>query len=368
MKETKTLFLTGVTGGLGRELLKLFLERSEDRLLLLVRAKASDSHADRVQKILTKIGINGEAKKRIEVLAGDVSRPALGLREEEYRRVIQETDEFYHIAALTNLGASWEDAEKINLGGTLHALEVAGEAQKQGRLECFFYFSTAYVAGSLTKIHSLEDALPENPSFANAYEATKFLAEKKVREEMREGLPATIFRPSIVVGDTRTGAVSEFNVIYPFLRLFAHGFLKKLPSQVENSFNIVPIDFVVQAAFKIARQKNSLGRTFHLVTETPPTLQMFLAIKQEYGFFPPLEVVPPETFSLEDLNEQEKLIFASLNPYLGYLGSPLTFDTQNAKEALRQTDISFPKTDLPFLRKIVSYAIEKGYFLPSSSF
>lgn len=366
MKRVKNLFITGVTGGIGRELLRIFLERTNHRLLLLVRPKGSESHEKRVEKLLVKMGINGRSNERIQVLAGDVTEPKLGLDDKDWNTVIRETDEFYHSAALTHLGASWEAAERINLQGTLHALDLAREIAHRGKFRRFFYFSTAYVAGSLTPIHALEDELPEHPVFSNAYEATKYEAERKVREGLDAGLPLTIFRPSIVVGDSKRGAVSEFNVIYPFLRFFAHGLLRRIPSRLEHSFNIVPIDFVVEAAFALARQESSCGKTFHLVTEHPPTLEMLLRVKEEYGGFPPVEVVRPENFSVEDLDPKEREIFSALDPYLGYLGSGLTFDTKNTREALKESPIGFPKTDLTFLKKIVQYAIEKGYFLRSA--
>jgi long-chain acyl-CoA synthetase len=363
MTESKVLFMTGVTGGIGRELLRIFLERTEDRLILLVRPKASESHHQRVEKLLGKLGVNGRREGRIRVMAGDLTQPKLGLSPEDWASVVREADEFYHSAALTNLGASWEDAERINLHGTLRALELAREAAGRGRLGRFFYFSTAYVAGSLTPLHALEDELPEKPVFGNAYEATKFEAERKVREEQALGLPTTIFRPSIVVGDSLRGAVTDFNVIYPFLRLFAHGLLKRIPARLEHSFNIVPIDFVVEAAFALSRRDGTSGKAFHLVTENPPTLRMLLQVKDEYGNFPDVEVVQPENFAVEDLNPREREIFSSLDPYLGYLGSTLTFDTKNTRQALKGSGVSFPKTDRSFLKKLVDYAIQRGYFL-----
>ncbi len=367
MSKSKTLFVTGSTGNLGRELVKRFLERTSDRLLLLVRPSASESHEARVSKLLAKMGTNGNSKSRVEVLAGDVSRPRLGLSEKDWFRVMEETDEIYHAAALTNLGAKWDEAEKINLAGTVHILELAKAAHRQGKLKRYFHFSTAYVAGSLTPLRALEDRLPEAPVFANAYEETKFLAEKKVREAQAEGLPVIIFRPSIVVGDSVRGAVSEFNVIYPFMRIFAHGLLRKLPSRLENSFNIVPIDFVVEASLAIAAQPESLGKTFHLVTENPPTLGMLLQVKEEFGsHFPSVEVVEPDQFEIETLNEQEKMIFSSLDPYLGYLGSTLSFDTMNTRRALKETPVPLPNTDLGFIRKLIGYAMEKGYFLSAA--
>lgn len=361
---TKTIFITGATGSIGRELVRIILEKTQDQLILMVRPKPAASHEERIEKLLKKMGINGNSKSRLRVVAGDLTQPRLGLDAGDWNTVVRETDEFYHIAALTNLGAAWEEAEKINLQGTVHVIELAREARTKGKLDRFFYYSTAYVAGSLTAIHALEDALTENPSFANSYEATKFLAEKKVREE-GESFPITIFRPSIVVGDSEKGAISDFNVIYPFIRLFAHGHLRRIPSRLEHAFNIVPIDFVVKASFAISRQESSRNKTYHLVSENPATLGMLLELKDEYGHFPSVEVVAPENFSLEDLDPNEKEIFSSLDPYLGYLGSTLSFDTRNTKEALEKTGILLPVTDRAFLKRIIDYAIEKGYFLKS---
>ncbi len=359
----KTVFLTGATGGIGRELVRVFLERTGHGLVLLVRSKNGDSHEARAERLLSQLGVNGKGKDRIRVLAGDVTEPRLGLSTTDWNFVTAHTHDFYHIAALTNLGAEWEAAERINFQGTSHALEAAWEMKERGPFERFIYFSTAYVAGSFTPLHSLEDELPSEPAFANHYEATKYLAEKRVREALAEGLPAMIFRPSIVVGDSERGAVSEFNVIYPFWRLFAHGLLKKVPSRLENSFNLVPMDFVVEAAFALSGRSDSQGRTFHLVTENPPTLEMLLQVKEEFGISSPVEVIDPEKFSLEKLDAVEREIFSKIQPYLGYLGNSLTFDVTNTRTFLRDTSIRFPNTDLAFLKKIVRYAIEAGYIL-----
>ena len=243
-------------------------------------------------------------------------------------------------------------------------MKLARDLKERGRLERFFYFSTAYVSGSRQTYHAKEDELPERPVHANFYESSKYAAEKKVRAAMAEGLPVTIFRPSIIVGDSRTGEVSEFNVIYPFMKLFAHGILSILPSRPENSFNIVPIDFVVEASLCIARQKNSLGKTFHLVTEDPPTIEMLLRIKdEEYPAVPPIEIIPPDVFRAEDMDASSQNVFQILQPYLGYLNDHLTFDTANTRKALEGTAIGLPKTDYDFLKTLLRYAVSAGYLL-----
>ncbi len=363
----KTLFLTGLTGTLGREILKKLLVESDARLFLLVRRSRQGSPLERILKILKPVGLEQAATERIKIFEGDVTRDRLGLSDADRAEIIREADEIFHIAALTALNGSRKDCFRINTEGTRRMLELADECRAGGKLDRFFYFSTAYSVGSLEKYHSSEDCLPDNPAHANFYEASKYEAEKSVREAMAAGLPVTIFRPSIVVGDSKTGEVGDFNVIYPFMKLFAHGILKLLPCRPENAFNIVPIDFVVDASLAIARNPDSKGKCFHLVTLNPPTMKMILDLKErDFPNFPPVHMVDPDDFDRSRLGLSEKFVFAMLEPYLGYLNGGLTFDARNTAEFLRGTGVAFPQTDYEFMRTLVRYAIDVGYLVPQN--
>ncbi len=364
--EKRTLFLTGITGTLGKELLRAFLKETPHKLFLLIRRKNRFSHWDRARKILAAYGLESYLGTRVQVMQGDVTMPRLGLVPEDFEILKREAQDFYHVAALTTLNGSKENCYSVNFGGTLEALQIAQELRQDGRLEKFIYFSTAFVAGSRQTYKSMEDGLPVHPAHANYYEESKYAAESKVREAIEAGLPGMILRPSIIVGDSKTGEVSEFNVIYPFMKLFAHGILSKLPTHPENSFNIVPIDFVVKAALAITQQKESLGKTFHLVTQEPPTIGMLLRIKDEdYPLVPTIQVLDPASFKREELSADEQMVFDMLEPYLGYLNDHLTFDTTNTRKALEGTGISFPKTDYAFLRTLCRYAVKAGYLVTS---
>lgn len=360
----KTLFLTGITGTLGKELIKELLTSTEDHLFVLIRRKQRHSHWDRVRKILIPFGLEHHLGVRVHAVEGDVTEPFLGIADYDLEIIRKRVDTFYHIAALTNLNGSREDCERINVGGTEHALTLARTLRKNGKLERFFYFSTAYSPGSKQTYCSVEDGLPEKPAPANFYESSKYAAETKVREAMRDGLPVTIFRPSIVVGHSETGEVSEFNVIYPFIRLFVHGMLKILPSRSDNTFNIVPIDFVVKAALAIAAQKDSVGKGYHLVSDNPPTIGMLMELRaQHYPEIPEVKMIDPDDFKLESLDPAEQFVFAMLEPYLGYLNDALTFDTTNTRKALEGTGISFPETGKEFLDSLLRYAVDQGYLV-----
>ncbi len=366
-ERAKNLFVTGVTGTLGKEFVRDILLNGNEKLYVLVRRSSRLSHWDRMRKILSAYGLEKELATRVEVLNGDITLPDFGLTAEDLTHLRGVIDEFYHIAALTALNGSEEDCTRINLGGTTEALKLAWDFRKNGKLQRFFYFSTAYASGSKQTYHAMEDGLPERPAFANFYESSKFKSETKVREAMKAGLPVTIFRPSIVVGDSKTGEVSEFNVIYPFMKLFAHGIISTLPTHPDNSFNIVPIDFVIKASRVIAKQSDSVGKCFHLVSPEPPTIGMLLKVKDEdYPDVPPIKIIPPESFKKENLDPLSQTVFQMLEPYLGYLNDNLTFDITNTEKALEGTGVEFVTTDEAFLRVLIGYAVHAGYLVVQS--
>lgn len=361
---SELIFMTGATGVLGQDLIKEILEVTQADIAILARAKNRNSHAERVHKLLKSIGLDAHLGKRIRVIEGDVTRPKFGIHKDDLEFLERECKVFYHIAALTALNGTEKECQEINVGGTRHALELAWDLRKKGKLERFVYFSTAFVAGSVWTYCSHEDGLPAKPAFANYYESSKYQAETKVREAMAQGLPTTIIRPSIVVGHSETGEVSDFNVIYPFFKLFAHGAISKLPTHLENTFNIVPIDFVIKTTAAIMKTPKSINKTYHLVSPNPPSIGMLLKLaKEEYPKVPPIEVMNLKEFQKATLNAQEQMVFSIMEPYLGYLNGHLTFDVTNTRELLKGSGIPLPKTDYKFLKTIINYAVKSGYLV-----
>jgi long-chain acyl-CoA synthetase len=346
---------------LGQELVKKLLLTTESDIAILSRAKNRVPHAERVRKILKAAGMDAHFGSRVRVVEGDVTKRKFGLKKEDLDFLERECRVFYHIAALTALNGTDKECQQINVGGTEHALELAWDLRKKGNLERFIYFSTAFVAGSVWNYRSTEDSLPEKPAFANYYESSKHEAEGKVRKAMGHGLPVTIIRPSIVVGDSVTGEVSDFNVIYPFIKLFAHGILTKLPTHPENTFNIVPIDFVINATTAIVRNPRSINKCFHLVSPEPPSIGSLVALRESFPKVAEIEMIDPSSFKKDQLDPQGQMVFSMLEPYLGYLNGKLTFDTSNTEEILRDTDVRMPETGPAFLKTLITYAAKAGY-------
>ncbi len=245
------VLLTGATGFVGQELLARLLERDDRHVHALVRAEDDGAAAARLPD-----------HERLSPLAGDVERPGLGLDGARADALAERVTTVIHCAASVSFSLGLEESRSVNVEGTRRVTELAERcAQRGDGLERLTYVSTAYVAGA-HRGHFAEDALDVGQSFRNPYERSKFEAERMLRERAA-GLPCQVLRPSIIVGDSRTGWTSSFNVLYAPLRAFARGSIPALPARRRAPVDVVPVDYVADSAYDLAT--HGPDGTFHLV-------------------------------------------------------------------------------------------------------
>jgi thioester reductase-like protein len=253
--------VTGYPGFLGKRLVRRLLTDPRERprrLVLLVQPR----HAAAARADLAEL-----PAPEAEVIEGDITHMHLGLSGAEWRELAGQVTDVWHLAAKTRLGTGTAEMRQVNVEGTRHVLELCRAARKLERLS---HFSTAFVSGERVGV-ILEDELAVGQRFHNAYEETKFQAELLVRRAQSE-LPATVLRPSIVVGDSRTGEIDRFDGPYALAILLVASPLAvplPLPGDAVAPLNVVPVDFVVDAAVAISRHPAGAGRTVHLVDPAP---------------------------------------------------------------------------------------------------
>ena len=156
---------------------------------------------------------------------------------------------------------------QINVEGTRRVLEFAERAQARGGLRRLSYISTAYVAGEHAGRFN-EDDLDVGQRFRNAYEQSKFEAERLVGGAR---LPVTVLRPSIVVGERDSGWTQSFNVLYWPLRAFSRGAYVALPARGDAPVDVVPVDYVADAIFALSQAPEAEGSTYHLTAGSNAT-------------------------------------------------------------------------------------------------
>ncbi|MHB0960356.1 MAG: SDR family oxidoreductase [Pirellulaceae bacterium] len=268
------VLFTGFPGFLGCALLPKVLEQSSERqAVCLVQSKFTrQAHValKRIEDACPRL------RGRIELAAGDITAPGLGLKHSS--RIEKHTSEIFHLAAVYDLSVSRDRAMQVNVVGTQNVLDFAEESPGLRRLQ---YVSTCYVSGRYAGSFSEED-LEKGQSFNNYYEETKYLAELEVKARMRRGLPATIYRPAIIVGDSRTGVTQKYDGPYFLIRWLLHQpFIAVLPVAGKPSVtrvNLVPRDYVVDAVSYLSALDASAGKVYQLSDPAPLTVSELIAV------------------------------------------------------------------------------------------
>src|SRR4051812_1449984 len=325
----RTYLLTGFPGFLaGRLVPRLLADDDEARIVALVEPRM-------VQRA------RALAPDGVDVQPGDITDPALGLDQRTYDRLVTETVRVFHLAALYDLAVGAELAERVNVGGTQNVVDFCRRAP---RLERHHYVSTAYVAGLRSGL-VLEADLAAGQAFKNFYESTKFAAEVLVRASM-DDVPTTIYRPAIVVGDSQTGETQKFDGPYYLLRTFsaAKGPLLQI-GRGDAPFNVVPVDFVIDAIAAGARDPQAAGHTLHLVDPEPVSsyeLARLLALEYK-GREPRLPVPAGVVDRALKYRPVRRLFGGPPRQSIAYLNHPVSFDTAQAAEILGRQGLRCPR-------------------------
>jgi nucleoside-diphosphate-sugar epimerase len=253
-----TWFVTGYPGFIARRLVAHVAEAAPGARIYALAHPRLAVEARRAAE-----GVRG-----VTVFTGDVGDMHLGMEGEAWRTLVDEVTDIFHLAALGEAGADAQQLERVNVLGTRHALELAHQC---GHLRRFTHFSTAYVSGDRAGVIA-EDELEMGQAFRNAYEETKFRAEQWVRRAAARGLPVTVVRPSSVVGPGQGSEAHAFRGEYHRALLAVTSPLASgdpLPGEGVAPFHVVPLEYVVRAAFALSRDGRAAGRTLHLVDPAP---------------------------------------------------------------------------------------------------
>ncbi|MEM7456711.1 MAG: SDR family oxidoreductase [Planctomycetota bacterium] len=272
----KYILLTGATGLVGRYLIKdLCLQ--DCRLAVIVRPGRKLSAEERVEVIQQHWEKQlGHALPRPVVFEGDVTEENLGLGQEESEWIRDHVDHIIHNAAVLRFtGADKRfDPWKTNCRGTQNVLDFSRE-HSIGKLS---YVSTAYVSGIREEIVN-EDDFDCGQKFRNDYERSKFEAERLVRAaDWFDSV--TIFRPAVIVGDSRTGYTSTYHGLFLYLRLLSSLIKRQIPNEDgvyetpislpisgDEPRNLVPVDWVSAVISHIVCKPEAHGRTYHLTPD-----------------------------------------------------------------------------------------------------
>jgi thioester reductase-like protein len=372
MPEPKHAFVTGATGFVGSHLTHRLLTDGY-RVTALARGSRTSSPHDRILDGLGLVSQSESPRKnyddRLTVLEGDIALPDLGIAPETLRTTLGSIDETWHCAA--SLSFAEEERDEIirmNVGGARHVMDIV-ERTPSRRLH---HVSTAYVAGM--RAVGLESEINVGQRFRNPYEESKCEAEQLIDARRRSGtIVPTVYRPSVVVGDSRSGRITHFHGVYAFIRGLwstlermrrknpAGGNIHldlRVPGSGESTLNFVPIDYVVNGMVSIGASASSIGNTYHLANPDATPNRIWLpAVCKRLGM-EGLHFVEPASFERVPPNRLETLFKKHMAFYYMYLQGEPRFDCSHALAALKDTGIACPQVTEAFTNKMVGWYID----------
>jgi nucleoside-diphosphate-sugar epimerase len=337
MSPETTIFLTGFPGFIAGRLVER-LAAPGRRFRLLVQPHMAASAISKLEGIAAATGAPLENFSLIE---GDITLPGLGLSPADAAAARAETNHLFHLAAVYDLAVDGETAFRVNLEGTRN---VNAFAASLPRLERYSYVSTCYVAGKRLGL-ILENELQHDAGFRNCYEESKYLAEMEV-ERLKAELPVTIFRPSVVVGDSRTGETAKYDGIYfliHYLRM-APRFLRLVNvGNDEVRLNLVPVDLVVDGITSLAFDPRSVGKTIALADPRPLTTSELFDVIAAHLAGKASAIAPPPSLVEGFLNLPVSPPLTGLpKAAVPYFFIAQTYDTSVASELLSNHGVECP--------------------------
>ncbi len=362
--------LTGATGLLGRYLL-CDLTLAEIPLAVIVRPTRWESAAQRVETAMARWERElGRPLLRPVVLQGDISEAGLGLNARDLEWVRRNCGSVVHSAASLTFHADATSGEpgRSNVQGTRNVLNVC----RQYQIPNYHHVSTAYICG-LRRGRILESELDLGQQFGNDYELTKITAEKEVLAANIFDR-VTIYRPSIIVGDSRTGFTTSYHGFYTPLRL-VYSLLKTLPAEVimggdwmgslqlagNERKNLVPVDWVSSVMTRLIATPGLHGQTYHLTNPHPATTQ---SIRHAMGLVLG-EIVQgfKSSRSLHEIGDDYANSFREqMGVYQSYWSDDPQFDSARTEAAL--PDVPCPQVDAEVMDRLIRFAIGANFGWP----
>lgn len=345
-------FVTGATGFIGKRLVKKLLTREGSVVYFLMREES-------VGKVPALLEYWGVDESRAIPVYGDLRASKLGVSEDDFRMLASGTDHVFHLAAIYDLKADADDQMQVNIEGTRNVVAFAN-AVGAG---CLHHVSSIAAAGLFEGIFR-EDMFDEAENLDHPYFASKHESEKVVRNECKGAF--RIYRPGMVVGDSRTGEMDKIDGPYYFFKLIQR-IRQILPPWMPSigleggRINIVPVDYVVEAMDHIAHQPALDGKCFHLTDPEPmrvgdvlntfaraahaPTMGLRINAAL-LGFIP--KSIKKGLMSLTPMQRIRSALMKDLglpDDVMQFINYPTRFDNRDAVAALRGSGIACPRLE-----------------------
>lgn len=369
-----TFFITGATGVLGGAIVRELLAHSSHRLVLLVRAKDDTALQNRIEQLLTFLEVDPAViKTRIEPIRGDTELTRFGLNLNDYAMLAASVTHIIHSAAIVRMNLPLDIARRAAVAATENVLQLARLCQANGVLQKVEMVSTVGV-GDRWRGPLPERWINEPRSFHNTYEQAKAEAEAIMEHQAKDGLPVTVHRPSMIVGNSHNGSIPHFQIFYYLIEFIAGRRTGGvLPDLSKNHVDLVPVDYVAQAIIWSSSNPLTIGKVLHLCAgpDQAISLDVLRTIVSIKFRAHDLSVPSARTFPVAWFNlfvrvatplvsKQLKRALATLPIFLDYLSDDQTFANEHTRQLLEPAGLVLPHADA-FLDPVLDYYLGLTY-------
>ncbi len=368
----KAIFITGVTGFVAAYILAELLEQTDAIIYALVRAEDEAQGMARIAKNLGSYLLWNEAHAaRIVPVPGDLKLPLLGLSPQAFQNLAETVESIYHVGSKLSYVAPYEYLKAANVGGTQETLRLAvtGKAKPY-----HFVSSLGILMGFRVPVGGHEDdPLDVEKCPDVGYFQTKYVSEGVVRLARDRGIPVTIHRIGLIVGDSRNGCSNEDDFV---ARILIGCIQAGYGPDINNAMDMTPVDYIAKTVVFLSRQQQSLGHLFHLLNPTPITWGHIMDAVITVGY--PIIKLPFQEW-VEAIEENEDPTTNPLHPllpffHLSFAGRMLgvsstayhALGTQATLQALAPSGLTCAPVDDDLVRTFLTQFVSKGRLNPSA--
>lgn len=364
LTEPTAIFLTGATGFLGAFLLQELLQQTQADIYCLVRATDNDSAQIKVQNNLEYYGIWQDAfRSRIIPILGDLSKFQLGLSTEYFQKIASQIDVIYHSAAWLNYVYPYEALKPSNVLGTQEIFRLAsfGKIKPVHHISTIAVFESSFYFG---KTVNESDPLAHSSGMKLSYSQSKWVAEKLATIARSRGIPVSIYRPPFISGHSQTGAWYTDDVI---CRMIKGCIQIGSMASITDILDLSPVDYVSKSIVYLSRQREALGKSFHLNNPQPISWKELTDFIRSLGY--PIKHISYQDWQSQ-LSNQARSQSHPLYPLLPFFlkNSP---EPQQAREpeiscqatqtALAESSIICPPVDTKLLNTYFDYFTRSSF-------
>lgn len=369
LTEPNTVFLTGVTGFLGAYLLDELLQKTQAEIYCLIRASSVDEGQKRIRSNLESYEIwENRFSSRIIPVIGDLSKPLLGMRAEQFDDLAGRLDVIYHNGAWVNFVYPYSILKAANVLGTQEILRLAVSTKTKpvhfvSTLSVFSSPAYAHVARLLET-----DPVDHAPLDADGYVQSKWVAEKLVMKAASRGLAVSVYRAGTITGHSQTGASNTNDW---FCRLIKGCIQLGAAPELDMQIPMTPVDYVSRAIVYLSRQKESAGKIFHPVAPHPVAWNDLINWIQSFGYALQLMSFAQWQEKLRQVSTARDNALAPFLPVFSGLeqisqegAGGQQADCRNTLAGLAESSITCPAVNAALLHTYFSYFVRSGFLDP----